>query len=336
MTPLDYLGQPTQYLQTKGLVFHIESDLRIGGNLLFSDGHSLKTTDINNTELIAGSANERGHTVGPTVDARYQSITGFVQLDTDCVIAINWGYSCLLMIDRVNSTSTQFSGVCGDPGFSDGTEEARMRNPVSIIKNIHHPSEIIVADTGNNALRMLDVVTKNMSTLYFDPVLLVAPRCLVFDRSDNHTLYLTGSYSAIYKFNLFTKAMQILAGGVNEHGLVDGPLKQSKLSFPRELAQITDHIFVVATHGNDAVRLFDTQREDMWTYCVGEKLINRGHTGDAQCSVNSPRSAFVVDDMLLIGGQYGVVKIPGEYWHIIIHQSGSFFLVARQKLLTSY
>lgn len=308
LTPLDYLRHSTKHVRTEGRVFHMEPDLRIVGNLLFSDLHSLKSSDHNTTTLIAGSTEEMGHAVGPALDARYQSITGFVQLDSDHVVAVSWGHSCLHLIDRANATSIQFSGVCGNPGYTDGTVEAKFKNPVGIIKNINNASEIIIGDTGNNALRLLDIETRNVTTLFHDAVMLVAPRCMVFDRSHTNTIYLTGSYSAIYKFNLFTKVMELLAGGINQHGLVDGLLSQSKLSYPREIAQVTDRVFAVATH--NAVRLLNTQTEMMWTYCIGEPLISQG-LAETPCNLTTPRSAVVINDTLLIGGDNDIIEIPG-------------------------
>ena len=57
----------TLYVHTESYVYHIEPDLYIPGNILFSDGGSLKTTDGLLSSLIVGSAinAEYGFDEGP-------------------------------------------------------------------------------------------------------------------------------------------------------------------------------------------------------------------------------------------------------------------------------
>ena len=45
----------TTLLLSESVVFHLEADLYTPGNILFSDGHAMKTTDGSSTFLIAGS-----------------------------------------------------------------------------------------------------------------------------------------------------------------------------------------------------------------------------------------------------------------------------------------
>ena len=78
----------TTFLQTEGYVSHLERDLYIPGNILFSDQHAMKTTDGSSTSLIAGSATQPGYVEGVGSQARFYFIPSFLQLSSSQIITI--------------------------------------------------------------------------------------------------------------------------------------------------------------------------------------------------------------------------------------------------------
>ena len=72
----------TTFLQTESYVYHLQKDLYIPGNILFSDRYAMKTTDGSSTSLIAGSATQNGYVQGVGSHARFSFIPSFLQLST--------------------------------------------------------------------------------------------------------------------------------------------------------------------------------------------------------------------------------------------------------------
>ena len=70
----------TTFLQTERTVVHLQRDLYIPGNILFSDSSAMKTTDRSSTSLIAGSTNQSGYVEGVGSQARFYYILSFLQL----------------------------------------------------------------------------------------------------------------------------------------------------------------------------------------------------------------------------------------------------------------
>ena len=64
----------TTFLHTENNVYDLERDLYMPGNILFSDGSAMKTTDGSSTSLIAGSAYQLGYVEGVGSQARFYYI----------------------------------------------------------------------------------------------------------------------------------------------------------------------------------------------------------------------------------------------------------------------
>lgn len=59
------------FISSESDVIHMEMDKRLNGNILFSDGASLKTTNGISTKTIAGQANNAGYTEGNEIEPPY-------------------------------------------------------------------------------------------------------------------------------------------------------------------------------------------------------------------------------------------------------------------------
>lgn len=97
-------------------VYHIEADLSIPGNLLYSDRHALRTTDGNITTTIAGSESESGYLEGIGSAARFNYVTGFAQISTYLMVLVDNGNNCLRFVNRITTQTYQFAGNCSNWG----------------------------------------------------------------------------------------------------------------------------------------------------------------------------------------------------------------------------
>lgn len=123
-------------------VLHIELDLNITGNLLFTDGRSLYTVTsegrTNTTIMSSGTTNNAG-----------PPIAGFAQLPDDQIVVVNNTGHCLLLLDRAKSLIPFLSGDCTEPGYKDGVGNKSILNaPLRIIRNVRALNHLCSLITG--------------------------------------------------------------------------------------------------------------------------------------------------------------------------------------------
>ncbi|MGB1028066.1 MAG: hypothetical protein ACPGYL_16035, partial [Rhodospirillaceae bacterium] len=77
------------------------------------------------------------------------------------------GHDRILVFDREGALLARYGGLCG-PGFRDGpSEQAQFRRPRSVVST---PEALWVADTGNHALRRIDLRQDRVDTVIGDRV----------------------------------------------------------------------------------------------------------------------------------------------------------------------
>ena len=79
-------SEMTTFLHTEDLVYHLDRDLYVPDNILFSNRYAIKTTDGSSTSLIAGSATQAGYVEGAGSHARFNYISSFLQLSPNQVL----------------------------------------------------------------------------------------------------------------------------------------------------------------------------------------------------------------------------------------------------------
>lgn len=141
----------TSLISTSNYVNRLEQDLCIPGNILFSDGFVLKTTDGISTTTVAGSS--QGHTVALGQQAKFTWISGFRQISRTQVIVVDTNSNCLRLVDRVTLHTPVYAGLCGSAGYSHGTASARFNSPWGMILDEKTAGMLLVADRNNDAIR---------------------------------------------------------------------------------------------------------------------------------------------------------------------------------------
>lgn len=137
-------------------VHHIETDLRDDKRLLFNEGERLVSYDMEQWKRI----NEYSFTDN--------LITGFVQLNEDLILAIE--YSCILKLNRKPNppAAAVLAGKFDQAGATkDGRASvARFYGLNSIIIDKRDQSYVIVSDRNNQRLRSINVKHGEVTTLH--------------------------------------------------------------------------------------------------------------------------------------------------------------------------
>ena len=86
MYRFDADGVVTTFVTTESLVYHLERDKFVRGNIIFADYSALKTTDGTDTYNIAGIATQQGYVEDVGTVARFKFIHSFLQISTNLVL----------------------------------------------------------------------------------------------------------------------------------------------------------------------------------------------------------------------------------------------------------
>ena len=85
----------------------MQEDLFIPGNIVYSEGKSLKTTNGRTKQLIAGDSGVYGYAEGIGVDAYFKYIASFLQLNSTTLLVVDSGNHCLRLVDRITTTTSR-------------------------------------------------------------------------------------------------------------------------------------------------------------------------------------------------------------------------------------
>ncbi|KAF6022934.1 hypothetical protein EB796_018759 [Bugula neritina] len=284
----------------------MEADLFQPGNILYADGHALKSTNGSNTVTVVGSAMNKSHAEGVGEDARFWAISGFHQINKTTVIAASWGNHCLMIIDRLTRQASWYAGGCLEAGYVNGDlTSSRFSSPIAIIADRHKRSGLILADRGNNALRIIDTNENLVSTLFQDPSF--APRGMAFDGNDLDKIYITSGNSLLYQYSFLNQTLSLVAGKLFEHDGDDGEFSVATFSYPREIIQLKDELYAVSSQNSNRIRLIDMKNMTVTSICPGTKGNENGSVSN--CQLDTPRSLALLNDHLLIGEHKGIRQL---------------------------
>lgn len=317
------------YTTTEDLVYHMEPDLYQPGNILFADGHSLKTSNASITAVVAGSATDKGYEENIGKDARFHAITGFYQIRRDVVIATSWGTHCLISVNRSTQQTSTYAGLCNTHGDVTGDRPlARFANPLSILSNPVGPWQLFITDNGNSAIKTIDTRT-GWVELLVQSDLIYAPRAMAYN-SKRNSLYITAAYSAVFNLDLSTNELTLLAGEPNVGGLVDGSFSTTRFSLAREITMLGTGVYATVGQNTNALRIIDVRREHVSTICIA----NREDNPSSTCfQLNSPRSLLVYNDTLFIGEKSAIQAIPGRNFPVALHEITAYTQSSLQVFL---
>lgn len=228
------------------------------------------------------------------------------------------GHHQVVLLDDGGGEVARFGD--GRPGFADGPAgEARFRDPQGVAAD---ETALWVADTGNHAIRRIDLATGAVATVAGTGVrgrklgdtapalqtALASPWDLV--PFGGGLLFANAGTHQLGALDPAAGEVERLAGsGVED--LRDGPAAEAALAQPSGLA-LADGLLLFADSESSAVRALDLERMEVTTL-VGEGLFSFGHVnGDfAAARLQHPLGvAPLPDGAVLVADSYnGVLRV---------------------------
>ena len=305
----------TTFVTTESNVNHIEADQYVPGNILFSDGHALKTTDGTTTWLIAGSPSSSGYSTSSGSSARFYYLSGFHQVSATRVFLVDRNNHCMRMLDRTSNASyVSYAGYCRSSGYADGTSRARFYYPQSAIADKKATGRLLVTDQSNHAIR--HVYTnyhgyQYVTTFYRSTSSLRNPTGITQEHTSGD-LFITLLTHYVYKLAYSLKALTLLSG-TGSRGFQDGFSCQTRFSSPYELLLLRPHKLLIADSHNHRLRVLDLN--SLMTSSLSSGTSGTVDGNLTACTLQYPFSSAVVNGSLFIGQNGAIREIKG-----LIHQ----------------
>lgn len=301
----------TTYTETESYVYHMESDLFIPGNIIFSDGSALKTTDGTTTITIAGDSNTRYYHEAVGTLARFYDIRSFRQIAPHKVVIVDEGNHCLRIIDRATLQTSRYAGLCGHYDFEDGTEEARFSHPYGVIDDVKRTGILLVNDAMSRAIREIDTFVpgylRNVSTFFSsfnsaeDPISMA-------QLHGSGDIYVGGVTSVSRLIYSSKQLIPITMGSVkNSMDFCD-----FKVSATREIIIIADNKLLVTDadiHSNQNLNILDLDTKTRSSFCPWVQ--KESSTAYKNCTFTAPNSLMVLDRKLYVGGYQSIRRVEG-------------------------
>ena len=286
---------------------HIEEDQFIPGNILFSDGSSLQTTNGKTKQVIVGVSTESGHQ-HQLGSERYSTITGFHQISADEVLIVDNGNNCIRSADRRRiKTGQSFAGSCGyDFKYRDGSSPT-FKQPHSIIPDILNPGTLLVTDINFKAIRQLNTQSRVVSTfLRKDSDSYFYPRGIC-QQSMTGNLFVSASY-LVYAIDYHQKSITTTIGSTTG-GYASGLFSSTKFSAPLEVLLMTNSSELLVTDKDNRIRTLNLERSLSSFICY-----EGGHRDGSRsrCYVDQPSALTVVRNTLYIGEHQRIRFIRGS------------------------
>lgn len=281
----------TNFTTSSHSVYHMEVDQFRPGFIIYTDYHALMTSDGTHTYLIAGSTSSYGYREGVGAEARFSWVKGFVQITDERIVAVDSSNHCLRKIARSSKTTWPFCGHCDFHGYFDGTP-GKFYDPWAIVRDHKNTSQLLVADTNNEAVRTVDISSGAVSTF-------VKSRSILYIRGitqdKNGDVYVT-TQNAISRIAYGDRVITLLAGSLGyKGGYNDGSLLNAQFYLLYDLIFIGHKTLLVPDLRNKQVRLLDLDEDRVTTLhiCPG--------------CLKEPSSLLLTNDSLYVG-QYDKIQ----------------------------
>ena len=302
----------TTFIETDSNVYHMEPDLHVKGNILYSDCCALRTTDGITSTTIAGHATTCYHHLGVGVLARFNFISGFRQVSFSQVVVSDFANYCLKLIDRITLLVTRYAGYCGSMGYSTGQSSARFDNIWSLITDSKRPGMLLATDDDYNTIHHIDTLSsspQSVSVFHRDTSNLDRPRGIT-QHPVSGGLYITRYDYRVWKVTYSGKSVSLVAG--SSSGFRDCDFNTAFFRYPYELIFIADNKLLLADQSNHRLRILNLNTLHTSSVCTG----SASHIdGDMEtCTLYYPRSLMVLNDTLYVGENQRIRKVQGKSW----------------------
>lgn len=282
-----------------GFISHIEVDRLNPKKLLYSDNYSVKSGNKNASTTVVGStSNKWGYVEGVGTEARFRVIKGFIQINKTTLIVADQANNCLRSVDRQTLQTATFAGQCRKSGFQDGVN-ALFNSPHSVIKSSRSNITLVVTDSFNNAVRVVDMTSRVTTTLISSSSGLSSPTGIAFDYLGENLLI--SSVFRISKYNMKSHTLTNLTGGLHG-GFQNGTLAEARFDHLAELTLLAPGIWLTADEYNKNYRVVNVNQNSVGSICPNlATTLNLPDSLVACYFVNSPMSLLAHDGIAYLG-----------------------------------
>lgn len=289
-------GKTEKFIDTPESVFHLEEDLYIKGNILFSGYYSIRTTDGRVHSLVAGGTS-RGYNEGIGSAARFYGLYGFIQIRSTHVILADNSNHCIRVLDRESRETSKLAGTCTQIGYRDGYD-ALFFAPFGITSHWDNENLVLVAATDNDAVRIVNINSGYTSTLIKSG--LTSPINIRLDKVLS-TVLITDQYS-VKRYDYISDTLHTISSVGEDCG--------SGICAVYDVLRIGD-LFVFAESANNTLRAIDVHSSTMTSIC---------RTTEA-CVKSRRLSLLRANDILYFGGIRVINRLP-----VTVIESGEYLL----------
>ncbi|MDD5435315.1 MAG: hypothetical protein PH343_07800, partial [Nitrospira sp.] len=255
--------------------FYTPGGIAKDGDVLYvadTYNHTIRRIDIPTGEVttVVGTPGESGTADSSESPAFFNSpMDVIVDEKGENIFIVDTDNNVIRKMNLATGEVRTFVGYPGESGTTDGVgRDARFKSPK---RGIRIGNSLIIADTGNHTIRLIDIDTRTVSTLAGDPGVAGAsdtgqgasgvakfhsPGDLTTD-SDGTFLYVadTGNH-AIRKVDLATGSVVTIAGLSGSSGLLDGKNGSALFNSPEGIIW-SDGILYISDTGNHLMRRLD-------------------------------------------------------------------------------
>ena len=274
----------------------MELDRYRPGSIIFTDAHTLETSDGTKTHLIAGNPTQSGYREGVGAEAWFRYITGFTQISEKLVVVADSSNHCMRLIDRTTRTTSVLSGQCESRGYMDG-RPGLFASPWSVLVDQRDKDQLFITDYSNSDVRTVDVESQVVDTLVKNGSLKHIIGITQEEKSGD--LFVTATH-AVYRIMYIQKTLSLISGSPgSKSGHEDGTLLSSLFNFPEELIFITPKNLLVADYDNNKLRLLDMKADKVTTLHVTNSL-------------SLPASLLLTNNSLYVGQRRKITQYKCE------------------------
>lgn len=260
--------------KTGSTALHMEPDLYLPGNLLFSEYQALLTTDLKNKSLIVGQDFKVKYTDiqyqdGVGEKATFQEITSFAQINGSIVMVADSIHGCIRSVDRNTKATAAVAGICRRTSWSampiDGPLLTSTFYTISSIA--HVGNAIFVIEQNKQRIRKIDFSTGLVSTIVKGRSELKENHGLKELVTDRYRqLVYVSTYNGLAKIDVQSDRFDYLTTE-ERRGNIDGPMIDSAWSGSAAMTLMSNSTLVVADTLNKKLRIVDLRSMIVSTWC---------------------------------------------------------------------
>lgn len=263
----------------------------------------------NDGSILYGAYQYLANTASSTSLLRVtQSAVRFKQINSTHVVLSLSSRNCLWILNRVDGRFKEFAGTCGSAGYNRGrVGTGKFSSPSGVEVDIRNPGYLLVADTGNNALRSVNIQTGEIDTVIASEF--TSPKGLAW--TANADLLVTNKHyiSRVSWSNANVATNSFVTGSKSIRAYTNGFFNYTRFSDPYEVIGLGDNLFLVADRDNERLRLlnFNTQRVEPVCF-----------KGEYSCTSSSelpssPSAIVKAGNDVYVGMYNGIYKLKGQY-----------------------